>query len=296
MADDNAAPPTDDAAALARALKLDDRAAMLMALGDVGVGRAKRAIDYYEAGLKPKRNGARKLRMGALLLGTAAGLTPLVVALVVTIWLPNNIPLVRDLVPLSAIFAAAAIACVAVDRLFGYSSAWMRFVSASLELQSRRTVFASAWAKERVRAGATPTSEHVAASLDVLGTFLASIDDVVRSETQAWVAEFRGALADLDKTIQATRDQYASGAAPVDRGAIEVRVTGVATFDGASWSLEVGGGDPSTYAGASSAAVMHLAPGLVKLAVKAKRGGQDLAAEHPAMVEAGKIVVVEFAL
>ncbi len=276
------------------ALALSDPTAMLLALGEVGERRVRQAIRYYEHGMNSKRAGARFLRMAALLLGAAAGLCPLVVSLLVTFRWPTEGALIRDLLPLSTILAALAVSCVGIDKLFGYSSGWMRFISASLELHAKRNAFSASWVKLCLQAGVSPRAEYVAASVDALSDFLASIDEVVRNETQSWVAEFRGALAELDKSVETTRGQLGLGAVP-ERGALEVRVPNVKSLDGTVWTLRVGGSQPTTQS-ATTAAVSHLAPGLLRVVASGRRGGSEISAERAVPIEAGKIATLEMDL
>jgi hypothetical protein len=146
-----------------------------------------------------------------------AGLTPLVLPLAVMVASPSHENLIKDLLPLSAVLAAMSVACIAFDKLFGFSTAWVRFITAQLDLTARRDAFATQWAKECLRAGKQPTLEQVMANLDILAGFLGAMNDVVRSETRSWINEFRGALAELEKGVAATSATVSDSAADEER-------------------------------------------------------------------------------
>ena len=186
------APETNEVFA---ALALPDRAAALRVLGAVALKRVEEAIRYYELGIPSKRAAARLLRMTALLLGAIAGLTPLVLSLLVTIEWPDRTTLVRDLLPLSTTFAALAVTCIGIDKLFGFSSGWMRFIGATLDLQSKRSAFATLWLRECLRAGGLPGDAQVDASMDVLGVFLKVMIRrwTARERRKSWCAGWREA-------------------------------------------------------------------------------------------------------
>ena len=283
---------------LGQALSQADRASTLSLLGAIARRRADGAIRYYQAGVPSKRAWARGLRIAALITGTLAGLTPLVLPLVVMLFWPSRENLIKDLLPLSAVLAAMSVACIAFDKLFGFSTAWVRYITAELDLSARRDAFATRWAKQCLRAGKQPTLEQVMDSLDILGAFLAGINDLVRSETQSWVNEFRGALAELEKSVAATRATVTASTADDDRvrGALEVHVKDVAQLDDAAWTLQLEAQSPTTYAGSSSAVLTDVSPGVVRVGVAGTIKGIPVKEERAVIVEPGRVAVLELEL
>jgi hypothetical protein len=265
------------------------------AVGAVGRERFDAAIGYYERRSPSKRFVAKGLRAVALGMGMLASLVPLVVSFVFSVYLQGKAAQAKDWVGLSAIFAVVALGLVGIDRLFGFSSGWMRFVSVTLDLQARRSAFRVGWAKERHRAGRAPDDEHLLSCLDLLGASLAGIDDLVRAETQTWVTEFRGALAELDKSIAEQRSQLAS-VTPAERGAIEIYVANVAALDDRKFRLQLGALASIERSGASTAAIANLPPGIVKMTVSATMAGMPVSIERAVTVDAGKVTVIEMAL
>ena len=283
---------------LGHALSQADRASTLSLLGAIARRRADGAIQYYQAGIPSKRAWARGLRIAALVAGTLAGLTPLVLPLVVMLFWPSLENLIKDLLPLSAVLAAMSVACIAFDKLFGFSTAWVRFITAEIDLSARRDAFATQWAKECLRAGKQPTLEQVMADLDILAGFLTAINDLVRSETQSWVNEFRGALAELEKSVASTRATVSASAADDDRvrGALEVHVADVAQLDDAAWTLQLEAQPPERHAGFSSAVLTHVSAGVVRVGVAGTVKGIPVKEERAILVEPGKVSMLELEL
>lgn len=184
---------------------------------------------------------------------------------------------------------------VGFDRLFGMSTSWMRFIGSTLDLQSRRAAFATAWAKQRVIAGDAPDDHKLLDALAYLETFITGINDVIRAETQAWISEFRGALDELDKQIRAQREKFADVTA-ADRGALEVVVTNFAQLDGGKLTVLVDGQLPIERTGAQSVVVPGLTPGIARVVLRATIANKAAAVEKACAIEAGKVFRLETAL
>jgi hypothetical protein len=151
--------------------------------------RASEAVVWYERAKDRKKRPAIALRFLAIVIGGLGTITPIVVSML-------SDPLGKRLLPSASMFAAIAVGCVALDKFFGFSSGWMRYMSAMLELQEKIESFEFAWARERLkRASSSPTPESQIADLDMIAAFVSSISRVIRSETQAWAGEFKTVLA-----------------------------------------------------------------------------------------------------
>ncbi len=101
------------------------------------------------------------------------------------------------------VFLALAGSCVLVDRYFGVSSAWIRFVSAGLALQQLLHRFRLDWASALSRLGnREPSPEELNSLLEMLSKFGAAVEREIERETNAWVAEFQSGLAELSRLAQ----------------------------------------------------------------------------------------------
>src|SRR2546421_6045982 len=92
--------------------------------------RASEAVVWYQRAKDRKKRPAIALRFLAIVVGGLGTITPIVVSMLSDPW-------GRRLLPSASMFAAIAVGCVALDKLFGFSSGWMRYISAMLELQEK---------------------------------------------------------------------------------------------------------------------------------------------------------------
>ena len=127
------------------------------------VDKASDAIGYYQGRKGPKRFWAQFIRFVAVILFTIAGLVPLVDATGLFNSRPlvipenptpgqlkqiveQNLSTVIDSGQIALLFAAVAAALIGMDKFFGLSSSWTRFISAELSLQRSLDRFRMDWA------------------------------------------------------------------------------------------------------------------------------------------------------
>ncbi len=156
------------------------------------------AIAWYLRSKRPKKRGACWLRVSAILLATVAGLIPILAAIFVD---QNGTP---EIPPAwSSVALGLAAACVALDRFFGFSSAWMRFIWAELEIRTKLQDFQMEW--EQARAGwqgAEPSEEELHDAIGRCRAFVSEVDGVVKDETARWINEFRQTLKEIDRLAE----------------------------------------------------------------------------------------------
>lgn len=191
----------------AELMKADRREALLGAF-NVVLEKASSSIRWYEVSIKDKRRGALTVRLGALFFGALATLTPIVLSMLPSEFMKAHL---SQLVALPTIFAASAAGLVILDRFFGFSSGWMRYLSTYLDLQAKVETFEIAWAKHFMTLSTPVSDPDFNHSLEVLGAFLGSVTGAVQSETREWIAGFQGALAEIDQSARgAPRGELAS--------------------------------------------------------------------------------------
>lgn len=144
---------------------------------------AKRVEEWYRVERKPKKRAGRVLRLTAILLGGAGAVLPLLGEVLGH----DNVPAFAPAwASLALVLAGVALA---LDRYFGFSDSWTRFMVAQLEAGKVKHHFGLEWEAKRA-AGATP-SELVG----VAQATMESLDQVVDRETNVWSTEFRANLA-----------------------------------------------------------------------------------------------------
>ncbi|HEY0640615.1 MAG TPA: SLATT domain-containing protein [Pseudonocardiaceae bacterium] len=159
----------------------------LAALYDWAEAHTTSAVTWYLDKKRGKARLSRWLRLGAIVFFTVGGGFPVVVS---SFGASNN------LLGVGYLFLAAAAGCLAIDRFFGVSTAWMRYLTTELALQRALQRFQLEWAA----LSAAPVVEggvDVSGHLELLTAFVDEVAHEMASETAAWVEEFRGNLTEL---------------------------------------------------------------------------------------------------
>jgi hypothetical protein len=259
------------------------------------VNKAEKAMRWYESRQRSKRAGARWTRMTAIVMGALATIIPSIIAFIPEKSYPD-FQLTR-LNPIATVLGVAAATMILLDKFYGFSTSWMRFVNTYQDIQSKLDAFRINWQKQvlLLNANDPPTDQQVAAMYDMLAAFSLTIDDAVRAETQAWASEFKQALADVDRTVEAQRAAAASLAAPGHRGGINVSVADYETLDDKAWSVQLDNRQAERKVGQASAALPMLEPGHYRVRIEGARQHKPVAAEQVVAVKVGEIAEVRFA-
>jgi hypothetical protein len=146
------------------------------------------AIGWYLHHRRTKSRWSRALRGTAIAFAAAAGLVPL--------WGTVSAAPAAEFGYL--LFGVSA-SCVAFDRFFGLSTAWMRYMTANVELQRHLARFRYAWVALDL---SLPAPELRRQRLDLLRRLHDAVSATIDRETAEWVAEFNGGLAQWDTTAR----------------------------------------------------------------------------------------------
>jgi len=161
------------------------------------VSQTQGDIEYY---LRRKRTAKRWtyfFRGMAVLLGSAATLTPAIIGLL------SNVEDIARWAPLSTILAALAAAMLGIDRFFGFSSGWMRFVWTAIDLENRLDDFEMDWAAIEYELSRGPIDQDtILKHLQWMKAFRHAIDGRIKRETGQWIKEFRGRVEEENRTIR----------------------------------------------------------------------------------------------
>jgi hypothetical protein len=172
------------------------RSEPLLVVFNHSVGLASEAEAWYRRERPPKSRWGRALRVGAIVLAGVAAVLPILTQISTNDGEPTIAP------GWAAVALAAAATLVALDRYFGFSSGWMRFMTAELKLTHLRHDFEYAWQAARATAH-TPASEgEVAAMLALARGLVLAVDDAIADETLAWTTEFRSALQRAEQSLE----------------------------------------------------------------------------------------------
>jgi hypothetical protein len=170
---------------------------------------------------------SQALRLGAIFFVTMGGLVPLLRA--AQIWpldgATGKTPYV-DLGQVGYVSFAAAAGCIALDRFFGLSTSWMRYITTAFAIQRLLAEFQLEWAVLQVKlSGRQPTREQAEQMLLKLKAFRSEVLELVERETQSWVSEFQTNLAELYRMSRSRADA-------MEPGVLDVAVTNGTEVEG----------------------------------------------------------------
>ena len=159
------------------------------------VDAALRAICWYRMARRPKRRWAQRLRVAAIIMVAVAGVLPVLSQI-----LGEGSSVVIQ--PAWATVALAiAVALVALDRFFGFSSAWARYTATDQAISAALNQFRLDWQKYSCQLPADGLSESgIGHLLDLAKALAKKTDDLVQSETLQWVKEFRETLTEIERS------------------------------------------------------------------------------------------------
>ncbi|NEA32642.1 SLATT domain-containing protein [Streptomyces sp. SID13031] len=150
-------------------------------------GEALDAIDWYLEDKRTKRRASRLLRALAIVLASAGGIYPLAVRADADVaW--------------GYLLLGAAGVCLAFDRFFGLSSAWMRDMATVNRLRGTLLRFQHEWAAAALVAAAGADEASVRMRLGLLQAFAVEVPAQIQQETESWQGEFASLVGQLDVT------------------------------------------------------------------------------------------------
>jgi low affinity Fe/Cu permease len=171
------------------------------------VDAADRAHDWYLGAKRSNKRWARRLRVGAIILVTIAGVLPVLSQIF------EAAGSVRIQPAWASVALAIAVALVALDRFFGFSSAWARYVGTGQAISATLSQFQLDWQRSshQIPPGGL-TRENIDHFLDLAATLAHRTDELIQAETAQWVKEFRETLTDIEGSAQA-RNRLGAGPA-----------------------------------------------------------------------------------
>lgn len=148
-----------------------------------------RTIDWYLAEKRGKAFLSRTLRASSVFFFTAGAVLP-----VIMVALRN---------PTGALWGYVLLAlgasCLGLDKAFGFSSSWTRYVSTAVQLKSLLSAFQVQWSLLGTESDSPRWIESTSA---LLRKFSADVESCVEVETFRWVAEFHANLLALETETQ----------------------------------------------------------------------------------------------
>ena len=151
----------------------------------------------------------------------------------------------------ASLLVGLAAALIGVDRAFGYSSGWARYVLTATTIRKSLEEFRMDWTAISAKSGASPTADQLEAFIARARDFIVGVQAMVLQETKDWVTEFQNSIAQLDKEIAARLDALKSQiektaqtqAQAAQPGSIELTVPNADKTDGFDFDVLLEGFD-----------------------------------------------------
>jgi len=183
-----------------------DPAGALKELREYVVATATDAANWYWARAKWKKRMGMSLRFVAIVATGIGGLLPL---LAVAMEEGNALS------GWGYVALAFAGASITLDKFFGFSRSWIRFVTTGTALQSEMQKFHMAWARITSGLRGKDPKDYTGEELDLLfeliASALAKVRQIVEEETRVWTAEYATSLSDLEKRVEAEQKALKPG-------------------------------------------------------------------------------------
>jgi hypothetical protein len=240
----------------------------------------QKAIDWYWKAKRWKRIPSQWIQFLALLLTAAAGLVPIILQLVKNTGAAKGF----DSGPLAALFVGIAAALLGLDKAFGYSSGWTRYVLAATSMTNLLHEFRMDWVALSAAAGVSPNAEQQAAMIRRAKEFVSTIQGMIAQETKDWATEFQSNMAQMEKDLKVQLDSLKAQVdkeakdkeAATKAGAIELTVTNADKTDSFSFDVVLEGLSGKSTDSVSNAKVwtrINTAPGQYRISINAKCKG-----------------------
>jgi hypothetical protein len=242
----------------------------------------QKVINWYWNSKRWKARLSRGIQLWALVLTALAGIGPISIQLLKS-YQPSPIPS-PDSGLIAAICVGTAAALIGLDKAFGFSSGWTRYVLTATSLTKLLHEFRMDWVALVAAAKNPPDPDEQARLIQRAKDFISSIQSLVLQETKDWATEFQNNMAQMEKdlksqldTLKAQVEQSARSSAP---GAIELTVANADKTDDFHFdvTLESAGGKVAdSVSNGKVWARIGTSPGQYKVTVAAKVKGSPLA-------------------
>jgi SMODS and SLOG-associating 2TM effector domain 2 len=154
------------------------------------------AVTWYLIARRSKKQWAQILRVAAIIMVATAGVLPVLSQ----IFSVGGTEVIQP--AWASVALAIAVALVALDRFFGFSNAWSRYMATGQEISAALNQFRFDWqAVQATYQSSTEglTSKEIVEFLELAKGLAEKTDDLIRAETSQWVKEFRETLTEIER-------------------------------------------------------------------------------------------------
>jgi hypothetical protein len=260
---------------------------------------SQKAINWYWNSKRWKARLSRGIQLWALALTALAGIGPIGLQLLKS-YRPNLLPQL-DSGLIAAICVGTAAALLGLDKAFGFSSGWTRYVLTATSMTKLLHEFRMDWVA-LVAAAKNPTEPDEQTKLiQRAKDFISNIQNIVLQETKDWATEFQNNMAQMEKdlksqleTLKTQVEQNAKQKEDTSKpGAIELTVANADKTDGFHFDVILESAAGKVADSVSNAKVwtkLGTSPGQYKLTIEAKVKGSFLGTSSVLDIKPAEIV------
>jgi len=193
-----------------RGKAIDDKRSYLNHVDKVAELWAQDIIESYILKQQPVRWRAKLLRHLAIVFGSIGGLIPLLIGtgvskVIIKFNMPDGIAWMQsmDWIRIGYFSLGLAAVFVSYDKLFGYSSSWIRFVETSMAIKLLLAKFQYEWAVFDSSVVDCPLDSRLCEErLQMIKNFVLAVLSEVKNESSKWAAEYSSNIAALESTYK----------------------------------------------------------------------------------------------
>jgi hypothetical protein len=156
--------------------------------------------NWYWSSIGPKRITSQLIRGIAISLGLLGATLPLVSA-----FFENEEKLFCS--QFAVICLAIAGLLQIADRVFGWSSGWMRYITTVTAMENHRRTFQLEWAAYLINKSSPPDGGDAKTLFDLAKALEQKLAALQEEETNKWVAEFNAGISILESVVKTQRDE-----------------------------------------------------------------------------------------
>jgi hypothetical protein len=247
---------------------------------------ALKGINWYWTAKQWKCRFSRGIQFAALALTALGGIVPVIVQLVRNSDPQSGSKFDSGIIASLCIGLAAAL--VGLDKAFGFSTGWTRYVLTATTMTKLLHEFRLEWVASVAAAKDPPTAEQQAALIQQAKDFLSTIHSMILQETKDWATEFQSNMAQMEKDLKSQLESLKSqveksAKAKEDAtkpGSIELTLTNADKTDGYRFEVILEGPTgkfTDTVSNGKVWARLNTAPGPHKVSIEAKAKGSAYA-------------------
>jgi hypothetical protein len=270
-----------------------DTAASLQELLKYVETEAQKTISWYWRNKRTKSFLSQWIQFLAVVLTSAAAIIPIIGQVLHYETLKNAL--------WASLLVGLAAALLALDKAFGFSSGWARYVMAATNIRKSLEEFRMDWAVLIAKSCPSPTPEQAEALIQRAKEFRVAVEGMVLQETKDWVTEFQNNIAQLEKDVTAqlaalkAQNEKAAQArdAASQPGSIQLTLPNADKADNAAIHIKLEGASgviaDEAVTGSKTWVRLNLIPGQYQLTVSATVSGKPVSTTAAVIVKPGEV-------